>query len=420
MQYTKKDLGSFNLHMIKTDKFKTITLRIVFHSPIVKEEITKRIALSEILLQSSYNYPSRRDLTIKAEELYSADVYSNNQRVGNYINTSFTISVLNDKYTEEGNMEKTIEFMSDIILAPDINNKSFNNEKLDIIKNNIKVSIDSIKEDTYGYSLIRMGEAFDKTSPISYRMIGYSDDIDNIDVNNLYEFYERVINNDYIDIFVIGNIDTKNILQIIKKNFKFRTIKKKKSSYEIKPKKCRSRRLIAKETINNSQSKLAIACPISQLTTFEKQYVLPLANIIYGGGVDSKLFKQVREENSLCYSIHSSASVLDNLLVIHAGIDKDNYKTTLQLTTKILDELKRGKISEKDIKKAKELYKTSIDSIEDYEYQIINEYFKEEILELDNYKERYKNIEKVKKSDIIKVFRKINMDTVFLLEGVEE
>ena len=420
MQYTKKDLGSFNLHMIKTDKFKTITLRIVFHSPIVKEEITKRIALSEILLQSSYNYPSRRDLTIKAEELYSADVYSNNQRVGNYINTSFTISVLNDKYTEEGNMEKTIEFMSDIILAPDINNKSFNNEKLDIIKNNIKVSIDSIKEDTYGYSLIRMGEAFDKTSPISYRMIGYSDDIDNIDVNNLYEFYERVINNDYIDIFVIGNIDTKNILQIIKKNFKFRTIKKKKSSYEIKPKKCRSRRLIAKETINNSQSKLAIACPISQLTTFEKQYVLPLANIIYGGGVDSKLFKQVREENSLCYSIHSSARVLDNLLVIHAGIDKDNYKTTLQLTTKILDELKRGKISEKDIKKAKELYKTSIDSIEDYEYQIINEYFKEEILELDNYKERYKNIEKVKKSDIIKVFRKINMDTVFLLEGVEE
>ena len=420
MQYIKKDLGSFNLHMIKTDKFKTITARVVFHSPIIKEEITKRLALSEILLQSSYNYPSRRDLTIKAEELYSADVYGNTQRIGNYINTSFTISVLNDKYTEENNMEKAIEFISDIILNPNVNNKSFNNEKLDIVKNNLKVSIDSIKEDPTEYSLIRMGESYDKTSPISYRMIGYSEDLDNINVNNLYEFYEKVIKNDYIDIFVIGNFDMKDMLQIIKKYFKFRTIKKKKASYELKPKKCRSRRLLAKETINNSQSKLAIACPINKLTSYEKQYVLPLANIIYGGGVDSRLFKQVREENSLCYSIHSSTRVLDSLLVVHAGIDKDNYKTTLKLVTKILEELKRGKITEKDIETAKELYKTSIDSIEDYEFQVLNEYFKEEVLSLDNYKDRYKNINKVKKSEIIKVFRKINMDTVFLLEGVEE
>ena len=124
MQYTKKDLGSFNLHMIKTDKFKTITLRIVFHSPIVKEEITKRLALSEILLQSSYNYPTRRDLTIKAEELYSADVYSNTSRVGNYINTSFTISVLNDKYNDEGNIKKANEFISYVILNQNIEKKS--------------------------------------------------------------------------------------------------------------------------------------------------------------------------------------------------------------------------------------------------------------------------------------------------------
>ena len=82
--------------------------------------------------------------------------------------------------------------------------------------------------------------------------------------------------------------------------------------------------------------------------------------------------------------------------------------------------MKRGKFTEQDINNAKELYKTSIDSIEDFEHQIINEYFKEEILDLDNYKDRYKNIDKVKKNEITKVFRKINMDTVFLLEGVEE
>ncbi len=420
MQYIKKDLGSFNLHMIKTDKFKTITMRIIFHSPIKKEEITKRLALSEILLQSSNKYPTRRDLTIKAEELYSADVYSHTGRIGNYVNTSFTISVLNDKYTEDGNVEKAIEFISDVILNPDIDNNAFKKDKLDVVKNNIKVSIEAEKEDPTNYSLMRLGESFDKTSPVSFRMTGYKEDLDNINTSNLYEFYKKMINNDYIDIYIVGNYDRRDMLQLVKKIFRFRTIKKIKGSYELKPKKCCSRRLIARETINNSQSKLAIACPISKLTQYEKQYVLPLVNIIYGGGSDSKLFKEVREKNSLCYSIYSSTRRLDSLLIIQAGIDRENYKTTLSLVTKLLEEMKKGKFTDKDINTAKELYKTSINSIEDYEYQIINEYFKEKILSLDNYNDRFKNIDKVKKSEITKVFRKINMDTVFLLEGVEE
>ena len=60
MKYTKKDLGSYNLHLIKTDKFKTVTVKVMFQSPIVKEEITKRNILSDILLQSSKKYPSNR------------------------------------------------------------------------------------------------------------------------------------------------------------------------------------------------------------------------------------------------------------------------------------------------------------------------------------------------------------------------
>ena len=106
MQYIKKDLGSFKLHLIKTDKFKTVTLRVVFHSPIKKEEITIRNILTDILLQSSKEYNSRRDLTIKAEDLYAADITTNNQRVGNYIVSSFILQVLNDKYTEKNKLDE--------------------------------------------------------------------------------------------------------------------------------------------------------------------------------------------------------------------------------------------------------------------------------------------------------------------------
>ena len=420
MQYIRKDLGSFNLHMVKTDKFKTMTVKVVFERPIKKDEITIRNILTDILLTSSYNYKSKRDLSIKAEELYAADIYNNSSRLGNYLITSFNIQVLNDKYTEKGNFEESIKFLSDIIFNPDIENNKFNEEKLNIVKHNAKVALDSIKEDTVGYSILRLNEVYDKTGVISYRMTGYLSDLDNINTSNLYEYYTDVIDKDFVDIFVVGDFDEKEMLSIIKKYFMFRKLKKKNIPYELDYKKARKRRLIAKEECDTTQSKLAIACPLSKMNIYEKTYPLALANIIFGGGVDSKLFKEIREENSLCYSIYSYVSRVDNILTITSGIDRDNFDKSVKLITKILNELKKGKFSDKDIENAKEYYLSSLEEFEESEYRIIYEFLQQELLKVPSYIERKRVIKDVKKSDIVKVFKKINMDTIFLLEGVRE
>ena len=420
MNYTKKDLGSFSLHLINTNKFKTITVKVVFHTPIKKEEITKKNILTDILLQSTQKYDSKRKLTIEAEELYSAEIGTSNQRIGNYIFTSFLLQVLHDKYTEEGNLEKSLEFLSEIIYNPDINESGFQKDKLDLAKYNMVVSLSTIKEDASNYSLIRMSEAYDKESPVAYRMTGYLEDLENITEENLYESYQKMIDNDYIDIFVVGDFDNKEMLWLIKKYFKFKKIKKGKESYFLPIKKARKRRLFAKETINNTQSKLAIACPIAQMSPYERDYALVLANLILGGGSDSKLFKDVRETNSLCYTIHSYVNKLDNLLIITAGIDKNNYQKTVDLITENLNEMKKGNFSLKDMDIAKQIYHTSIEEIEESEQNMINEILSENILGLPSLEERMEKMNKVGKKDIIKVCKKINMDTVFLLEGVKD
>ena len=419
MNYTKKDLGSFGIHFINTDKFKTITVKVVFHTPIEKELITKRNVLTDILLQSSKKYETRRDLTIKAEDLYAADISTNNQRLGNYILTSFILQVLNDKYTEENNFEKSIEFLSEIILNPDVEDNSFKEEKLSIVKNNTKVGIDSIKEDAANYSLIRMTEAYDKNSPVSYRMVGYQEDLEKITKENLYDCYKSMIDNDYVDIFIVGDIDNKKVSEIFRKYFKFKKLKKKKAPYQLPEKTPRKRRLFAKETIDNSQSKLVIACPINKMSDYEKNYPLVIANLILGGGTDSKLFKEVREQNSLCYTIHSTTNKLDNLMIIRAGIDKTNYDKTVELISKDLKDMQKGKFTNSDIDIAKQFYNTSLESIEESEFHIINEYLFEEILGIDPIKIRHDKMKKVKKSEIVKAIKKITMDTVFLLEGVK-
>lgn len=420
MKYTKKDLASYNLHLINTDKFKTITIKVVFSRPIKKDEITMRNVLSDVLLQSSKNYESRRELTIKAEELYAADVFNNTQRIGNYILTSFNLQVLNDKYTEDGNFEEAVKFLSEIIFNPDIKNNAFKEDKLDLVLSNVKVALESLKEDATNYSLLRLMEAYDKDSPVSYRMVGYLEDIDKIKTDTLYEYYQKMIEYDYVDIYVVGDIENNTIQEIMKKYFKFRKLKKIKPSYNIEPKKTRKRRLLAKETIENNQSKLAIACTISKASKYEINYPLVLANIIYGGGPDSKLFKDVREKNSLCYSIYSYPVKLDNLLIISAGIDKENYNKSLELTTELLKDMKKGKFTDKDINIAKEYYNTACEEVEESEYKIINEYLSQEILGVEPLEERVKIMNNVTKKDIVKVIKKIDMDTVFLLEGVKD
>ena len=420
MKYTKKDLAAYNLHLINTDKFKTITMKVVFSSPIKKEEITMRNVLSDILLQSSKKYESRRDLTIKAEDLYSADIYNNTQRLGNYILTSMNLQILNDKYTEDGNFEKAVKFLSEIIFNPDIEKNAFKEDKLDLVLSNVKVALESLKEDAAHYSLLRLMEAYDKESPVSFRMVGYLEDLDKINTENLYTYYQKMIEYDYVDIYVVGDINDNKVLEIIKKYFKFRIVKKQRESYELPQIKTRSNRLLAKETIENNQSKLAIACNISKASKYEINYPLVLANIIFGGGPDSKLFKDVREKNSLCYTIYSYPVKLDNLLVISAGIDKENYQKTLDLTTKLLKDMKQGKFKDKDILIAKEYYNTACEEVEESEQKLINEYLSQEILGQEPLEERIKIMNKVTKKDIIKIMKKIDMDTIFLLEGVKD
>jgi len=418
MEYIKKDLGSYKLHLIKTDKFKSITVKVSFHRVIKKNEITIRNILSDMFMQSSKKYNSKRELTIKAQDLYAAGLRTTNSRLGNYINTDFYLTVLNDKYTEDGNFASSLEFLSEIIFNPDVEDGKFNEEKLDIVKSTCRSALNSIKEDASNYSLIRMAEAFGEGEPISYRMMGYLEDLDNITGTSLYEFYLDMIKNDFVDIFVIGDISIKETTDLIKMYFKFDILKKLKMPFMVDEKKPRRSKLVFNEKIDNTQSKLAIGCRINGLSEYERNYPLTLFNVIFGGCSDSKLFKEVREENSLCYTIYSITNKLDNVLLIRAGIDKENYKKTVSLIEKNLKDMCNGKFDETDILMAKEYYNTALEEIEDSQSKIINNYLMMELINTDDIDVKREKMSKVTKSEIVKVAKKVTIDTIFCLEGV--
>lgn len=417
MEYRTEDFLSYKLHMIKTNKFKTINVKIVFSRPIKKEEITIRNFLSDMLVYSTKEYDTNKKLSIKMQDLYAMNIFSSSYRLGNLYNTDINAIFLKEKYTEEGMFEKSLELLKEVIFNPNVKNKMFDNTSFNIVKDIVLSQIKSVRENLRKYSLIKMLETMGKNEVFSYRAFGYIDDLENITRDNLYEYYLEFINKSKVDIYILGDIDFEKTKKIISNLFKFNTIKMKNQNILIEHKKIRKSIKEEKEELNISQSKLSIGCKIKDINSFERNYVLPIYSMILGGGSSSKLFTNVREKNSLCYYISASGNKLDNILFITSGISCSNYKKCIRLIKEELKNMQKGKFSEEDIEKAKIQYITMLDELWEDPLQIISFYYSMEILNKDSYEERKKNINLVKYDDIKKISNNIFVDTIFLLKG---
>ncbi|WP_034542303.1 insulinase family protein [Companilactobacillus nodensis] len=93
-------------------------------------------------------------------------------------------------------------------------------------------------------------------------------------------------------------------------------------------------------------------------------------NLILGGDDQSQLFLQVREKNSLAYSVSSSYQPINHLVTIQAGLDAKTIEQALDLINKQIDFIKNDKFSDDQIVHAKKVLDTrreiSSDSIQHY------------------------------------------------------
>ena len=422
MKYKKISTYSYNLHIIKTNKFKTITVQVNFKRKLNKEEITYRNMIVNMLCESTSVYPSKRLMTMATEDLYNLYYRGMNYISGRYNIMNFTATFLNEEYTEKGMIEKSIKFLADLIFKPNIekstNKISFNEENFIQSYNLLKDNIVSQKENPDEFARIRMLENMEPDSFISYRGVGYLEDLEKINSNKLYKYYESILNSDIVDVFVIGNVNERQIKKVIDESFSnIKTFKKPTETHFIRPKKTRFIPKTIKEKQKINQSKLVLGYKIDKMTNFELRYVLNVYSYILGGGPDSKLFKTVREKNSLCYYISSASQPLNSILTIKAGINKKDFKKAISLIKREVYNMKKGKFSDDDIIKAKITYVNSLKELEDSQDILLSLYAGIEYLKSDTLEDRFTKINKVTREDVIKLASKIHLDTIYLLEG---
>ena len=219
MKYLKKEYPSFNLHMINTDRFKTVNLEIIFGRRIKKEEITITNFLSSILVYTTKKYNTKLKFGQKMEDLYATRAFTNCYRIGNIFNVDFNLKFLNPKYSDENIFNDALDFLKEIIFNPNIKNNEFDENSFNVVKNNEISRIMRLKEDKRGYSKLRLLELTDKDAPFSYNMKGYLEDLEKITRKNLYDFYKKFLKSNKVDIYIVGNIDFKETEKLITSKF---------------------------------------------------------------------------------------------------------------------------------------------------------------------------------------------------------
>lgn len=417
MEYIKIDKQAYKIHFIKTDKFKKVKIRINFKEKTTKEKVVYRNMLSLVLLEATKKFNTRRLLDIECENLYNIGVGAGTSNSGNYHLLRFNTTFLNEKYTEKGMMEESFKFFLEFIFNPNVIDGKFESQTFNNAKNILKEDIESYADNPGRFAFSRIYEIMCPNSVIKYRSTGYIEDLEKVTEENLYEYYKELLTNNEIDIFIIGNIDVKQMEKIIADNFNIDSIKHEQLTHIVKQDDFRTEPRVIKENKNINQSILILGSKLKDITEFERKYVLVLYNYILGGSADSKLFKEVREKNSLCYSISSTHSGIANLEFISAGIDKENYDKAVELIKAEIKNMEDGNFTEEDINQAKITFLASLKEIEDTANGIINIYEAHEYLDYDLLEERAKEIEKVTKEDIINVSKKMYLDTIYLLEG---
>ena len=414
MEYKKLSLGGYNLHLIKTDKFKISHIEVIFHNNVEIDNITKRQFLTRILSESNKTYPTNRKLNLKLEDLYDANFYAFNSKVGNSFVTNIAMDFLNPEYTEKTLPKEVIKFMFDMILNPNVNISEFDNKTFDIVKGRLRDSINSVIEDPKRLSVLNAIKYLGDT-PSAYGNLGDIKSLEEITPNNLYEYYLDMIKNDYIDIFVVGNLDMEEITKNVLEYAKFNVIKNHVVDMHVHNLKTKEK--LYSDSIRSVQSNIVMLLNLNNLTEYEERYVANLYNIILGqNSVQNKLFRKLREDNSLCYSISSYYQKYDGLILITTGVDHNASSKAIKLIKDCLKEMTNN-ITDEEINNAKEQILTSLTYARDSLDRIIDNYFYQSIGEIDDIDTRIKTFKEVSKDDIYAMSKKVSISVVYTLEG---
>ena len=409
-----------SLHIRQTTQFKTVNFSVKWRRPLTTKDAAERTVLSNVLQHSNEKFKTSAAFRSYLDDLFGTVLYFDTTKRGNEHTLLLNVETVNDQYLANSNvLQEVLDLIHTVIFSPNLENDAFVSSIVEREKEMVLERIHSIFDDKARYAQYRLMQILRPNHPASISANGTIETVKAVTPQSLKAAYDSMLQNDTVDIYVVGDIDVEEITEKLRQVLPFgdREVHEKqpKTEIDIKPEE------YTKEQQEMKQGKLHIGFSTPVYFGHPDFPKMQIFNGIFGGYAHSKLFMNVRERESLAYYASSSYASQYGLVFVTSGIEPSNEKKAIDVINEQLKAMQNGEISDLELTQTKAMLtnqlKEALDSargqIEIYDqYKDLNEAFT-----IDTWADRW---QQVTKEDVQQMAKQVKQEAIYFLCGKED
>lgn len=353
MYQTLELFPGITLRHIQNHRFKQGVLSVQFLRPMRREEAAKNALVPELLLRGCEQTPNLRQITARLDDLYGASLSALVRRVGDYQTLGLACSFIDDRFALPGDrvLEPMVDFLGQLLLCPLTEQGGFCQTYVRSEKKNLISALEAQRNDKQSYALGKLIKNMCKGSSLAVPRLGEITDVGKIRPDRLFAHYQKVLRESPVEIFYVGSASAQQVAE--RMHHLFVGVERQMTALPLQPDFVPGKPSHRSQKMDVAQGKLAMGF-VTPITYADPRFAaMQLCNGIFGSGMTSRLFMQVREKRSLCYAIGSDYNGSKGLMTVYAGIDTHRCRETKEAILEQLDVCRNGEVTQQELESAR-------------------------------------------------------------------
>lgn len=401
-------------------RFKTNCLSFQLVRPLCREEASANALISAVLLRGTAQHPDLRSITLHLDDLYGATVGSLVRKVGDYQTTGIYCGFTEDRFAlnQDAILEPMVEFLQELLLQPLLDNGGFCPAYVESEQKNMLSAMQAQKNDKRVYASQQLLKHMGKADCVGISRMGEPEQVEALEPVGLYEHYQKILRESRIELFYVGTQSPERISRLLTP-----LLAKIPRQYVPLPAQtpfCDAGQVRIQEQMDVTQARLHMG--FLTPTTLNTPFFVPMQmfNSIFGAGMTSKLFMQIREKQSLCYEIGSSYLGGKGILTVGAGMDVGKIQTVEDEVLRQLESCRQGQITPSEMESARQALLSGLRVIHDSPGSIENFYSTGSLSGMELSLQEYMHqVDAITPEQVAQAAQLVKLHSVFVLKGVQ-
>ncbi len=410
------------LTILDTDKFRTNCLSVNLLRPLRREEAAMNALLPDVLLRGCGLCPDMGEIAAWLDQRYGAGIQTMVRKKGEVQDIGFFLDYIDQRFVgpEEDLTEDMCRLMGSFLLDPVTEQGVFRQDYVDGEKVNLINAIMAQINDKRTYAATRLRQEMFAHEAYGVSKYGDREAVEAITPESLYAHYRYILAHSRVELVFAGRADeaglTAALLEALQNLPRAQTDS---VSTTLHPDAGAAREV--EESMDIIQGNLVMGFRTG-ITSADKAYpALLMLNTLFGGGITSKLFLNVREKLSLCYYASSGLDRFKGVMVVSSGVDMDKYHAAREEILRQLEACREGDITPEEMQAALSALTSSLRASEDSLGRMEDFYLSQEIGGFTYTPEELAQaLEHVTVAEVQDAARQVQLDTVFFLKGAAQ